>query len=136
MDSLLTLRFSICHRELRRCQPYRNLQSLTAEIRNSERRDAGIYRYRPENAAQSLAKVISNVDLEGNAVASGKALYDGTIHTVGDTVRPDNYDDLSRVECAPGINFCITSIDSKFHRRNGPDPIWRLSPKVCELTRP
>ena len=62
-----------------------------------------------------FVKVISIVDLEGNAVTSGRALYDGTIYTVGEIVRPDNYDDDIRVECAPGIHFYITRNEAENH---------------------
>jgi hypothetical protein len=56
-----------------------------------------------------FAYVLELTTPEGKQVLSGRSRHDGsTVYQVGETIRPDKYDEDIRVECTSGIHFFIT----------------------------
>ena len=52
--------------------------------------------------------------LDGTERGTGQSLHDGSFpYVVGQTVRPDAFDDDIRVECSNGIHFFITKAEAK-----------------------
>ena len=51
---------------------------------------------------------------DGSDRTTGESLHEGSFtYTVGQTVRPDAFDDDIRVECSNGIHFFITQAEAK-----------------------
>jgi hypothetical protein len=53
------------------------------------------------------------VVVELSSGTEGRSKHNGMIYRVGETVRPDRYDDDVRVECTGGIHFFITKREAE-----------------------
>jgi hypothetical protein len=62
-----------------------------------------------------FAEVLSITDSKGKSCYTGEGHYDGgeTLYIVGETVRPDKYDDNPLVECTHGIHFFLTKQEAE-----------------------
>jgi hypothetical protein len=56
--------------------------------------------------------VVALTAKDGSHPTEGKGLHNGTKYVVGETVRPDSFNDDSKLECTNGIHFFITKAEA------------------------
>ena len=103
--------FQICHGELLVWKAAQNGRLVYLRIPAEAKRTASLV---GRKCRAEYAVVISICDKSGAEFQEAESRHQsGFMYRVGETIRPDSYDDDIRVECAPGVHFFQTKEEAE-----------------------